>query len=563
MLIVPDDVDIHGLTEVPRMKIVEVRDLDGPNIFLRQPAIKLEVTSDGDVVKVSEAAQALVIGKEPGSRRMVTVDAQQMLSLIEDVVTALHDKSDVERPEIVSRSMEADGHYAVAFSWSHRRFAEALGNLALAIVVDPESDPDAGVENLKDILASEPEDDDEPEMVRNADRTIPIVAITGTNGKTTTSRLISFVLRNAGMRTGLTSSTGVYIDQEQVIAGDYSGPSGAHRVLGDDRVEVAVLETARGGILLRGLGYEESDVSVVTNISADHLGLQGVYSIEELARVKSTVPRMTREGGFAVLNADDPRVLAMRDGLRARSFLVSRQEPTSDLRKHIDSGGWALTVEGGEVRWWHDGESDVLTTLNDIPMTFGGKAPHMVENALCAAAACLALGLDANKVRDGLAAFRSSSRDNHGRLNVYTLNGATIVLDFAHNEAGLKQLLSFSRHFVGENGELVTIIGTAGDREDSMFRAFGEIAARTADRIIMKDTIRYLRGREPGEMLRLMREGVEATGSSVETDTAPSEREACLRAFGQAGKGDVVAVMCIEDYDYLLDHLDSHGEPVS
>lgn len=547
------------------MHIHEVRNLDGPNLFLRRPAIKLEVAAPDGEFRISRAAESFAAGEPVADASMRPATPERVMSLITEVVHVLHDRCDQPRPEIASRPLEERHHYAVAFSWTHRRFAKALGRLALEFVLGETQDVGAGVGELRSILASPPEEDDAPEMVIDRPGHVPIVAITGTNGKTTTSRLIASILRQSGKTVGLTSSVGVFVDREQVLEGDYSGPSGAHRVLRDDRVEVAVLETARGGMLLRGLGFERSDVSVVTNVSADHLGLHGIRTIEGLAEVKSLVPRSTRPEGFAVLNADDGRVLEMRTQVEARPFLVTRQPTMSDaVRQHVADGGWALTIDDGLVQWRHDGEIDGITSLSDIPITFGGRAPHMVENALCAAAACLALGLDIDQVQSGLAGFKSSSKDNHGRLNVYSYGGGTVVIDFAHNEAGLERLLEFGRQWVEGDGKLVAIIGTAGDREDSVFQGLGKVAAERADRVIRKDSMRYLRGREPGEMPALMREGMDRSGNpDVDDVEAPSEREASLRAFERIGAGDVIAVMCIEDYDFLLSYLDEHGAALS
>lgn len=545
------------------MKICEVRDLDGPNLFLYGPAIKLEVAAEDGDVRISTAARTFLDGNAVTHAESASSTPADLMSTLIDVVLLLHDRCDRPHPITTSRALETPGHFAVAFSWQHRRFAEALGRLALEIVIGEAEDIPAGIRRLQDILASEPEDDDAPEMIANADRAIPIIAITGTNGKTTTSRLTSSILRHAGQKVGMTSSAGVYIDKEQVLEGDYSGPSGAQRVFDEPGVDVAVLETARGGMLLRGLAYEQSDVSVVTNVSPDHLGLHGIHTVEGLAEVKSLVARTTKQSGLAVLNADDPLVLRMKDDIRARPFLITRNPASADVQAHIDTGGWALTVDAHNIIWWHDGASDVLTSLADIPMTFGGRASHMVENALCAAAGCLALGLDAGQVRAGLSAFRSSSRDNRGRLNVYELNDATIIIDFAHNEAGLRKLLEFARHFLAGDGTLTAVVGTAGDREDEVFQAIGRIGAEQAECVILKDSMKYLRGREPGEMLMQMRQGVRAAKADAVVEEAGSEREASLRAFERVTTGDVVAVMCIEDYDFLLAWLDERGKIVS
>ncbi len=187
----------------------------------------------------------------------------------------------------------------------------------------------------------------------------------------------------------------------------------------------------------------------------------------------------------------------------------------------------------------------------------------MVENALCAAGALLGIGLTAHEVKSGLAAFRNTAADNRGRLNVYDYNGATIVLDFAHNVAGLEQLISFGRNFLAEGGRLTTVIGTAGDREDEVFRGLARVAAERSDAVVLKDSHRYLRGREMGDMIALMREGVEASGRSVPVMQADSEREASLMAFERVKPGDVICLMCIEDYDYLIPWLDERGRSIS
>ena len=536
------------------MKIIEVRDLDGPNLFLPGPAIKLEVEVTGnDVAQVVHASG----GKIDASPDAVM---QRLVEVISDLVSG----AGAETPRFATRAMEAPGHYVVAFSWTHRRFAKKLARLAFALVSGELADRDAALGELREILASPAEEDDAPEMVPTVERTIPVIAITGTNGKTTTSRVISFVLRHAGRKVGTTSSAGVFIGTTQVIAGDYSGPAGAHRVFEEPGVEIAVLETARGGMLLRGLAFESSDVGVVTNVSADHLGLHGIYSVEKLAEVKSLVVKYVRPEGFAVLNADDPRVLAMRDATPARPFLVTRKPLSKEVEAHIAEGGWALTVEENrDVTWWHDGERQVLASLDNIPMTFAGRAPHMVENALCAAAALLGIGLDPGQVSRGLTAFRNTASDNRGRLNVYDYHGATIVLDFAHNVAGLEQLIAFGKNFLGKDGRLVSVIGTAGDREDDVFAGLARVAAAESDTVILKDSHRYLRGREMGDMLALMRAGVESTGRDIPVLQADSERNASLLAFERTKPGDVVCLMCIEDYDYLIPWLDERATSVS
>lgn len=539
------------------MEVVELRTLDGPNLFMLRPAIKLEIAAGPDS-RPSDAAFALLSEHDPDRRRSQAgpVAAAHVLKA---VLLALHQRLGVERDGIVVREMEEAGHVVVAFPWSRRAASKALGRLAWQIVAGEPVDVDDEMSRIRELLDQPADADDVPEMLRESERTTPIIGITGTNGKTTTTRLASAILRNSGKRVGWTSSSGVMIDDVMVLPGDYTGPSGAQRVFEEPDVDVAVLETARGGILLRGLGYEHNDVSVMTNISADHMGMHGVHSLDVLTEVKSVVARVTTSDGYAVLNADDPRVLNVREVIAANPILFSRSSSNHELDRHVEQAGWALRVVDGEMVWYHDGESEIVALLDDVPITFGGRAEHMVENALAAAAACLALGVSVEDVRNGLKAFRNRAEENRGRLNVFERDGATVVVDFAHNEAGLEHLLRFARTTCAKDGRLTVAIGTAGDREDSAIEGIGRIAAEHADAVIIKDSEKYLRGREAGEMPRMLKRVV----GDLAIQVSPNERTAFYRGLELIKAGDTLAVMCIEDSDEILGYLEEHARPVS
>lgn len=543
------------------MELVEIRDLDGPNLFLLQPAVKVELRwSDQDVTP--EALADLVRRSTSLSIHLAPQPGLDGLGeFLRHLVEALHRGSGAEPPETVWRSLETPGHVAVAFGWQRRAFAREVGAVIADLVTGKAIDP-LVTDRLRALLNSPPAADDQPLMLRDADRTVPIVAVTGTNGKTTTTRLIVHILRETGRRVGWSSSAGVFIEGVGVLEGDYTGPTGALRVLQDPSVDVAVLETARGGILLRGLAYESNDVSVMTNVSPDHLGLHGILTVEGLAEAKSTVLRVTQPAGYAVLNADDPLVVGYAGSLRARPFLISRQPSNRQVLDHCAQGGSALIADESAMILTRDGSERQLIALADIPMTFGGRAVHMVENALCGAAACLGLGLSPEEVAAGLASFRNSPDQNTGRLNVYDVDGTTVIVDYAHNEAGLKNLLAFGRSFVRNGGRLVSVIGTAGDRTDEALRSLGAIAATESDQVIVKRTTRYLRGRSADEMDRLFQEGI----ASVEGSRAPvqpSERDALVAALAEGRPGDVVAMMCIEQVADVQQDLLARGTPLS
>jgi cyanophycin synthetase len=293
------------------------------------------------------------------------------------------------------------------------------------------------------------------------------------------------------------------------------------------------------------MACQSNDISVMTNISGDHLGLHGVQTVEGLAEVKGVVLRTTRPDGWVVLNADDPLVRAQAAGLHAPIIWVTQDADNPTVAAHRNTGGRAVvTREGTVLELWGDGAHE-LARLEDMPLAFGGTATHMIENALCAAAATLALELDREAVGQGLRTFGSTPEDNPGRLHVYDLNGATVILDYAHNEVGLRHLLAMARGY-RRDGRLTAIIGTAGDRTDEALRELGRLAAEQTDRVIVKETRRYLRGRASvDEMTALYLEGV-ATGGNTPHVVAADEPEALEIALRDLQPGDVVAMMCIE-----------------
>ena len=407
---------------------------------------------------------------------------------------------------------------------------------------------------------------------------VPIIAVTGTNGKTTTSRMIGHVFKGMGRKVGMTSTDGVVIDERLVIRSDASGPKSARMVLQNPRVDLAVLEVARGGILREGLGYDRNDVAVVLNISADHLGLRGVNSLEDLADVKSVVVEAVPRGGHAVLNADDPNVAAMARRCSGEIVWFTMAEPGSEARvkvdRHCRDGGLGLFLERGEL-----GESIVLQQgkrsmqlafTHLLPATFGGKARFNVSNAMAAAGACFAAGAHLHDIRAGLRTFSTSYHLAPGRLNHIDVNGINVFVDYAHNPAGLEALGEFidaysegldaARSDVHKRRR-IGVIGTAGDRRDADVIELGRTGAQFFDVCVVKEDAR-LRGRERGEVATLLEEGVRAGmaegARAKEVRALPMEIDAVRWAIEQATAGDVVAI-CADQTDDVYTQLEELG----
>jgi cyanophycin synthetase len=532
-------------TEGPAGSLVELRVLDGANLYFPRPAVKL--TLDLSALLALGEDQARSVAEELGmpaarpGRPDTGLRQRFAAKVVARVVRRVAAEAGTTRLAVRSRPT-ADLHLlVVAFPWRRRGKAEALGR-GVADVLDALTNGDvAGAVSraageVRGVVAGPTPSTRTPH--------VPLVAVTGTNGKTTTSRMVARMARCAGYVVGWSSTDGVYIDGELVEAGDYSGPAGAGRVLDDARVEFAVTETARGGILLRGLGLAHTDVSVVTNVSADHLGMQGVDTVDQLAEVKAVITKITRPGGAVVLNGDDPRTFAMRLGTSARAVVFSLDSESPSLRTVLNEGGRAITVLDGDITVLDPRrEPDVLLPVVDVPMTLAGLSHFNVENALAAAGAGLAVGLPRAAVIEGLRSFRPGPEDNPGRMNVYDLRGVTVVIDLAHNEAGVEALLEVLHGLRPPGAVVHLVMGGVGDRTDDVLRGIGELGARGADRVAIAHKDRYLRGRTTVEMEELMREGAAAVGVH-DVPAYPNELAALQAVTDQASVADVVGVMC-------------------
>ena len=567
------------------MRLIEIRLLEGPNVYRLEPVVKVEVAIGRRRTWYGQrnpARYALVrLGQAvPAS------DWPDDIAALASWLRRLRSDHGQGRAGLAVHRSSDPGHWILTFPWSAAGRARAIAEAALGLVernVSPARTArlTGGQSRLLARWAARIDEGDAspPSWIRDAERRIPIVSISGTNGKSTTTRLISHILIRAGRHTGTTTSDGVLVDERMVEEGDWTGPGGAAQILGRSDVEVAVLETARGGIVLKGVGYESNDASVLTNVSSDHLDLQGIHTLPELAEVKATICRITRPEGWVILNGDDPFVAAISRRVRAKVAYFSIAAASSGLvARHVAAGGRAYLVQRNRLVEVEHGRTRVIAELAEVPVTIGGLARHNVANALAAAGGARALGATIEQVRDGLIDFRPTSERSPGRLNIFKLGNRLVIVDFAHNEAGISAILDVAEGIAagaaGRTTPITMIIGTAGDRPDDTLRGIGRIAGERAQRVAIKETLNYLRGRTRESIVGELLAGVRSAGTPVadaevpvyESETAALHAELNGAAAAEAARtgarpdtARIVVLMCHEQRDAVFALLSDLG----
>ena len=367
---------------------------------------------------------------------------------------------------------------------------------------------------------------------------VPIVAITGTNGKTTTTRLIAHIFKQTGKRVGFTTTDGIYIGECLVEKGDTTGPYSAQVILRDPTVEVAILETARGGILRSGLGFDGCDVGVMMNVQADHLGIGDIDTIEDLAKLKSVVVKTALPSGYAVLNADDPLIVAMAEEIQAKIAYFSMNPDNPLIKSHIAEGGLAAVYEDGYLTILKSDWKLRIEEAVNVPVTLGGRAAFNIQNALAASLAAFTQDVPIEQIRQGLDTFVASSAQTPGRMNLFDLGKYHALVDYAHNPAGFKAIAEFIQKW---EGEAIGVIGAPGDRRDEDIIELGELAANMFSRIFIKED-KDLRGRAPRAVADLLRKGVESVNADLLCITILDEAEALAAALDSAPQSSLVVV---------------------
>lgn len=386
---------------------------------------------------------------------------------------------------------------------------------------------------------------------------IPIVAVTGVNGKTTTTRFVTHLLKQNGWRVGMTSTDGVFVEGRMIDSGDCSGPKSARSILSYPLSDAAVLETARGGILREGLAFDHCDVAIVTNIGCgDHLGINEINTTEQLAEVKQCIVAAVSASGSAVLNAADPLVVKMAETYPRRTIFFALDGENAVIVRHRIQGERAIFVRDGQIVRAEGPREDVLIPLAEIPLTHGGKIGFQIENALASVAAAWALGIDDDLIRQGCRTFIPSLDQNAGRFNFLDINGATVVVDYGHNIDALRALLDGLAHLPNERR--LVVYSSAGDRRDSDIIEQGRMLGDFFDAAWLYEGD-YVRGRESGEIMRLLAEGLQGTTRIKHVESILGHLKAVDLALASAKPGDLLMIQA-DTADETVQHLKAnHG----
>jgi len=394
-------------------------------------------------------------------------------------------------------------------------------------------------------------------LFKDIPQNIPLIAVTGTNGKTTTTRLISYILSIAGYTVGMTTTSGIYIDGKCAFKGDTTGPKSALTVLMNKDIDAAVLETARGGMIREGLAYDLADVAVITNITEDHLGIDGVETIEDLAKVKALVGEAVKKDGYVVINGDDEMSLSILPRLKSNIIIFSNDKDNEIMRVNINNGGYGVFVDEGDLIIQNSTDFEKLIDIKSIGITLKGILKYNIQNAMAACAAAVGLGISYDIIRQGLKTFHCNFDQNPGRFNMYLIDNVTVILDYGHNIEGYKGVIDALKSIKHNN--LIGVIGVPGDRPDSHILDIGKCAGENFDYIFIKEN-KDGRGRASGEVADLLEKGVlKSNFNNINIKKILEETEALKSALDIASTGDIVIIF-FEKFEPLIELIKSKIE---
>jgi UDP-N-acetylmuramyl tripeptide synthase len=561
------------------VRVLDSRRLTGPSLLLDQPGAILDVATGDTPHAAVEAAwrervRAMLEALGWGDAQLASRPFPDGWSLAFTApIDALYAATEVNEWAFAAAGRTRSGEPGPAFDDERARLADTIARerrpelIALAAAAreraltflsdDRRVSVGLGTGSRSWPLARIPAT---PDRVRwSGLHDVPVALVTGTNGKTTTVRLLAEIARAAGRVAGITSTDQVEVGDQTVAVGDYSGPNGARTVLRDRRVQLAVLEVARGGILRRGIPVPRAQAALVTNVANDHLGEYGIHDLDALADAKLVVAKAVGDEGRLVLNADDPRLLVRGAALGKAVTWFTLDAGHPGVAAHVAGGGIACRLEADALVLHAGGTAHRIARIDEIPIALGGAARHNLANALAAVGVASALGLPVAAMSAGLRHFDSSIARNPGRLNRWQIDGVQVIVDFAHNPHGLAALVGTARALPARRRAIV--IGQAGDRDDPAIAEFARVAwSLEPDRVFVKELESYLRGRERRVVPDLIVAELQRSGARDEVVSChDSELEAVRAALGWAGPGDLLVLTVHEDREAVIELLEARA----
>jgi cyanophycin synthetase len=549
------------------VKPINFKAFEGRNIYSHRKCIKLDLNMEG-IAKLAASEIDIFMDKlinllpSLANHRCCLAENHRLMKNFKEkpylhhicghIAIALQNMIGLD-VSFCSESKIGYGYFYTIYEYKYKNTGIEAGNLAVLIINTLLKNSDLDLSYNLMILESTLNSDVsafEADSIHSSTKTeIPILAITGTNGKTTTTRLIAYALSKAGLQVGVTTTDGIYINSECIFKGDNTGPRSALEVLSHSEIDAAVLETARGGLVRNGLAYDLADVAVITNIADDHLGLDGIETMEDLANAKMLVGEAVKDSGYVVINGDNALSVSYLNRIKSKLIIFSQDKNNEALRANIQKGGYGVYTHDGVLFFENSDTLTELMPVEDITITFKGALRYNIQNAMAACGALMGFGISEQVIKEALSGFKCDEKLNPGRFNFFDVNGTHVILDYGHNIDGYSSVLEGLSNM--PHRSLIGVIGVPGDRLDRTTVEVGRISGTFFNRIFIKED-KDRRGRPSGEIAELLEKGVLSSGfDSGKLEIVLDEEAALKEAIESSEPGDVVIVF-FEEYAPLL-----------